>query len=811
MARLNEPPAAPVESIEALKRRFVRQNREIARANSTQSIRIRNLEAETSRLLSENLFLRQRIINLQNELDDRPGKALLEEVGSIKDKMEIKLAELDGLVFDLGRAQKSGIAASSPSRRHSRRRSTKRSPDQRNWRNPLTLSEATGGQDGRLPPIVEDKYFPRRTLDPEDILGILSDPANSDSPDLRPPPIAHFDDGDPIKYDANQPTKQDETTENLTSGFANLETRKKRRESSFGKEPGHSLSSTSLSTNKEEGSIQTGALSAQPLKLGAKRKLSVRDDESHIEASIQGEKDGFRFNRITDGANMNPKEAAPRDTSVEINPIARKIAQDLATTRGALRTKSSDTSASTTARKALGEKSVNTDPVVSPAKTRGPLLDKHIDLKKDAPPKKPQDRERDRDPSRPRGRPATSTAKPIRPSSHPAEPTTFSLPPTDADPPPATPTPDLFPPLSAEPSTSTSTTYPASTTRPGRDTPPPSDLDPSASSTATTGRASRRQRGSVSYAEPNLRDKMRRPGKELVDAVPGGAEERGRGGSVRAGSCEVSGDSHTVEKEQAKVRTVLIKKEEGEEEREWERGETRAEPASPLEGKMSASAGLMGGLPASVLTDRRRRASGLLRDEGEHVESTKGSGAANAVAALVAGTARKDSQRQHQSHSQMMRDARTRDREDRGRDGVGDAGDGYDFHGSESETEMRGKTAVTPATATEASQAGRLPHVEKIRVSRRVSSVVDGLGKVALDAGDGRSVRAGGSSGAGETLNPTTGSLRRGKRRDTLANAESDADGREKDTEKEDGARGVGTAMGRREERALGRRRSMMV
>lgn len=315
--------------------------------------------------------MREQVINLQNELDSRPGKALLEEVGLIKDKLDIKLAELGGLVFDLGRTQKTVIAASSPSRRRSRRKSPKRSPDQRNWRNALTLSEVTGGQDGRLPPIVEDKYFPRRTLEyvsricamdnfanflsPEDILGILSDPANSDSPDLGPPPIAHFDDGDPIKYDTSQHVKQGDSVNNNSSGFANLETRKKRRESSFGKEPGSSLSSTSLSTSREEDSSQTGTLSAQPLKIGAKRKLSVRDDDGHIDAPAQGETDGFHFNRINDGVNVSSKEPATRDTSVAINPSARKTAQDLATARGVSRANTSDSSALTTSRKVLGE------------------------------------------------------------------------------------------------------------------------------------------------------------------------------------------------------------------------------------------------------------------------------------------------------------------------------------------------------------------------------------------------------------------------------------------------------------------------
>ena len=184
---------------------------------------------------------------------------------------------------------------------------------------------------------------------------MLPDPANSDSPDLGPPPIAHFDDGDPIKYDPNQQTKQEKNKGDISSGFANLETRKKRRESSFGREPGNSLSSANLSTSREEGPTQTGTLSVQPLKLGAKRKLSVRDDDGHIEEAAQGQQDGFRFNRINDGVNTNSKEAAPRDASVAINPSARKITQDLAAARGTSRTKNADSSVSTTSRKALGD------------------------------------------------------------------------------------------------------------------------------------------------------------------------------------------------------------------------------------------------------------------------------------------------------------------------------------------------------------------------------------------------------------------------------------------------------------------------
>ena len=134
-------------------------------ANSTQSLRIRNLEAETSRLLSENITLRERNIKLQQEVDSRPQRSTLEGIGNVKDKLEIKLAELSTLVGELGRTHGSAAQNRSPTRKRAERRSPKRSPDQRNWKNALTLSEVTGGQDGRLPPIVEDKYFPRKTLE----------------------------------------------------------------------------------------------------------------------------------------------------------------------------------------------------------------------------------------------------------------------------------------------------------------------------------------------------------------------------------------------------------------------------------------------------------------------------------------------------------------------------------------------------------------------------------------------------------------------------------------------------------------------
>lgn len=146
-----------------VKRKFMRQNRDIARANSTQSLRIRNLENETSRLLAENLGLREQIIHLQKELENGQAQRITEYTNDLKSQLEAKLLEIGAIVTGLGnelplkkKSSKGGkVTKSSPST----------SPDQKNWRNMVSLSEAVAGQEGRLPPILENKSYPRRTLE----------------------------------------------------------------------------------------------------------------------------------------------------------------------------------------------------------------------------------------------------------------------------------------------------------------------------------------------------------------------------------------------------------------------------------------------------------------------------------------------------------------------------------------------------------------------------------------------------------------------------------------------------------------------
>ena len=127
------------------------------------------------------------------------------------------------------------------------------------------------------------------------MLGIFVDPTNTiDSPDLGPPPIAHFDEGDPIKFDATQGlSPQDGSAENTEEVqpklSSNLETRRKRRERPYRKDVG--VKSANADLNKHTTSAATALPASQPLKSGAKRKLNARDEDDQptmVEPGEQG-------------------------------------------------------------------------------------------------------------------------------------------------------------------------------------------------------------------------------------------------------------------------------------------------------------------------------------------------------------------------------------------------------------------------------------------------------------------------------------------------------------------------------------------
>jgi hypothetical protein len=152
-----------------VRRKFLRQNKDIARTNSTQSLKIRSLENECARLLSENLELRSHILRLQTELEGSQAKRIADHALQIKEKMEAQLVEWGTMLASLGHEpvpkSRSPRAVKKP---RIQRTSIGRSGAS-DWRRRETMSsmqdlEAAAIQEGRLPPLWENKTYPRETL-----------------------------------------------------------------------------------------------------------------------------------------------------------------------------------------------------------------------------------------------------------------------------------------------------------------------------------------------------------------------------------------------------------------------------------------------------------------------------------------------------------------------------------------------------------------------------------------------------------------------------------------------------------------------
>ena len=78
---------------EPVRRKLLRQNRELARVNSSQSLRIRHLENECARMLSENLELRGQILTLEKEVENSKAQRVADHALEIKAKLEAQLVE----------------------------------------------------------------------------------------------------------------------------------------------------------------------------------------------------------------------------------------------------------------------------------------------------------------------------------------------------------------------------------------------------------------------------------------------------------------------------------------------------------------------------------------------------------------------------------------------------------------------------------------------------------------------------------------------------------------------------------------------
>ena len=257
---MQRPPA----DYEEVKRRFIRQNRDLARNNSNQSLRIRSLELEVSRLLADNLELRERAFRIESDLSAARDNVSGDAVRRLRDDLQAKIAELSGIVGGLDDAvgQKDGGLETTQTR--------ERKPIEGQWRERQTLTEAM--RDSQMPTIAEDKQYPRTTLGVDEMQAIrLSGHSSNGSPDLGPPPVAHFDYEDPVKH-ASPSTNRvllNAADEDVLSGLSvNLETRRKRKDG----QPKLEIRRHSILSQSPEGTESEGSTM---LRTGAKRKLDT--------------------------------------------------------------------------------------------------------------------------------------------------------------------------------------------------------------------------------------------------------------------------------------------------------------------------------------------------------------------------------------------------------------------------------------------------------------------------------------------------------------------------------------------------------
>lgn len=405
----------------------------------------------------------------------------------------------------------------------------------------------------------------------------MSDAAldSTDSPDIGPPPVSQFVDEDPVKIDLpSRPRKREEEyTQDLDPVLSvHLEQRKKRKDSIGGPEARRASKSDHLLDIRES----TGSLKA-----GAKRKLSVREDDERIDTTKESDDSpsDFKFTRGVSEERTRRKSALPSE-----KPLL-KATRELAIARGGPREKQLNVVSST--RKALAPKTVNSSPKKA---SRTQLVDEMKSAKPDiSRASSITERVRER-------RQESLSVQPLD-----REPALDII---EVQPEPETPANlDIFSPSSSQPST---------TRAESRDTPPPSDLG-----LGTEGqRPSRRARGSVSYAEPNLRDKMRRPTKELVDAVV--VDDKAHRKSF-------------IKSEENAIPAAITIKAESDVDDSWKRmplASSSTVENSPLSGKVSVP----DSLPSSITTHRKRRES-LLQNAGSDIPR---SSSVNAISALLA-------------------------------------------------------------------------------------------------------------------------------------------------------------------------------
>ncbi|KKO98798.1 hypothetical protein THAR02_09099 [Trichoderma harzianum] len=552
MARLNEIPV-PTETLETLRKKMLRQNRELAKTNNIRALRIRELENECACMLSENLELRSRILELEKQVDDSESRRIADHAMAIKAKLESQLTEWGSLIAELG--------LEPPAKRHSpmiKRRSknplgfsaSRPSPSQRRLREIAKDVEELGV-------ISENRSNSRRSMNHEQILALRSE-ADIESPELGPPPMSKYIEEDPVKIDSptrSMPVENSKKTKGLEPPITLASSKYDKLDD--GEEQ---IAQKRDRVNKPKNAVD--AAPTLPVKTGSKRKFGAQDDSENDQPQ----------------KGTNEKSIG----KILVDKTEGRSGRGFVKMR-----KTSRLELSENVRRPLAVKSTNDD-IQSPrkiSKMKPSVVDEIATAKLNAAKSRAtfdRQKQKAKNPL-----PAEAKALPIF--------TIESQGSSDA-------TVDLAAPIRESALFSPdSLAVDVSPEGSRGDTPPPSDI----SSNGETSRPSRRNRTTISYTEPNLRAKMRRPTKELFDAVTGEGKY-----ARRVSNYESALPESTKSKREMTVSDI------------------EDNPSSPLAAKHLATDVLL----SSVVTERRKRSSsiaskglGIVNDALKDAESSEGS------------------------------------------------------------------------------------------------------------------------------------------------------------------------------------------
>jgi hypothetical protein len=268
---LNEE-AAPGESLDDIKREearkhakdrewmreLMRKNRQLVEDNKVKSLTIRGLNDEIARLRAQNLVLREDVMKLRLEMRKRPTQ---DRVRKVSDSLRHKLDTLQEVLVELELVQEPLIEEPQTPAREWKREQRAR----------VSVDDPT-----KLPTIREDKAYPR----------------HSDSPGT--PPVTSLAAEELIAELERDPEPESHIPE---AGSVNLETRRKRRDSSqkldikripiFQSPPRDGEQQDPIKSRKpapapkdlEELDIPKSRKLSNPIRAGSKRKISPLDEE----------------------------------------------------------------------------------------------------------------------------------------------------------------------------------------------------------------------------------------------------------------------------------------------------------------------------------------------------------------------------------------------------------------------------------------------------------------------------------------------------------------------------------------------------